>query len=311
MDGHTLPLPPAILGRIGNDKSKKTVLIYGYFDVQPAAKSDGWDTEPFVLVEEKDGRLVGRGSTDDKGPVLGWLGVLQWHHETQTPLPVNLMWIAITYSDNCWLNTRTLALTYGLRGLVYLKITASGPGHVLHSGTFGRTVHEPMASLIFLMSRRVDSGGNILIPGVDDMASAAEEWSVFSPTTRSISLSISLPSIADPRPLFCATHDKLDYGAKDVEDAAGGKIALSGDKLWSGDWDVPCIGDPSCAALDAFDLLPFCDPKEARLGASCPSPPCSGSGGISHHIGQEDGCGAMTLSPAAKTVIPAKVGRQV
>jgi acetylornithine deacetylase/succinyl-diaminopimelate desuccinylase-like protein len=31
---------------------KKTVLVYGHFDVQPAAKSDGWDTEPFVLTEE-------------------------------------------------------------------------------------------------------------------------------------------------------------------------------------------------------------------------------------------------------------------
>lgn len=35
MDGEDLPLPPAILGQIGNDKSKKTVLIYGHFDVQP------------------------------------------------------------------------------------------------------------------------------------------------------------------------------------------------------------------------------------------------------------------------------------
>jgi len=35
MDGQELLLPPAILGRIGNDPSKKTVLIYGHFDVQP------------------------------------------------------------------------------------------------------------------------------------------------------------------------------------------------------------------------------------------------------------------------------------
>lgn len=28
-------------------------------------QSDGWDTEPFVLTE-KDGKLFGRGSTDDK-----------------------------------------------------------------------------------------------------------------------------------------------------------------------------------------------------------------------------------------------------
>lgn len=35
MDGEDLPLPPAILGRVGNDSAKKTVLIYGHFDVQP------------------------------------------------------------------------------------------------------------------------------------------------------------------------------------------------------------------------------------------------------------------------------------
>jgi Cys-Gly metallodipeptidase DUG1 len=52
MDVVTLPLPPAILGRIGEDPAKKTVLVYGHFDVQPAAKSHGWDTEPFVLTEE-------------------------------------------------------------------------------------------------------------------------------------------------------------------------------------------------------------------------------------------------------------------
>jgi Cys-Gly metallodipeptidase DUG1 len=39
MDGEDLPLPPAILGRIGNDSNKKTVLIYGHFDVQPVNNS--------------------------------------------------------------------------------------------------------------------------------------------------------------------------------------------------------------------------------------------------------------------------------
>ena len=33
-------------------------------------QEDGWDTDPFVLTEV-DGKLYGRGSTDDKGPVLG------------------------------------------------------------------------------------------------------------------------------------------------------------------------------------------------------------------------------------------------
>lgn len=35
-------------------------------------QSDGWDTEPFVLTE-KDGKLYGRGSTDDKASLFCFL----------------------------------------------------------------------------------------------------------------------------------------------------------------------------------------------------------------------------------------------
>ncbi|KAJ7670028.1 hypothetical protein DFH06DRAFT_1372707 [Mycena polygramma] len=80
----------------------------------------------------------------------------------------------VCISDNYWLNTRTPALTYGLRGLMYFTIHVSGPARDLHSGVFGRTVHEPMTDLISLMSRLVDPQGNILIPGVDDMVSPAD-----------------------------------------------------------------------------------------------------------------------------------------
>ncbi|KAJ7291897.1 hypothetical protein C8J57DRAFT_1274164 [Mycena rebaudengoi] len=232
--GQTLPLPPAILGKIGNDKAKKTVLVYGHFDVQPAAREDGWASEPFVLTELADGKLVGRGSSDDKGPVLGWVNVLQWHHEHKKPLPVNLVfcfegmeesgsegldalveqekdgWFkdvdCVCISDNYWLNDRTPALTYGLRGLVYFKLTLEGPGRDLHSGVFGRTVHEPMTDLITLMGKLVDAQGNILVPGVDDMVGIAD---------------------VEER----AIYEKLDYTIADVEAAAGGKITLSHDKV--------------------------------------------------------------------------------
>ena len=56
---------------------------------QPAFKSDGWDTEPFVLTE-KNGNLYGRGSTDDKGPVLCWLWIIKAHQELKQEMPVNL-----------------------------------------------------------------------------------------------------------------------------------------------------------------------------------------------------------------------------
>ncbi|TFL03837.1 CNDP dipeptidase [Pterulicium gracile] len=236
MDGTELELPPAVLGKIGKDPKKKTVLIYGHYDVQPASKSDGWNTEPFELhVHPTNGQLIGRGSTDDKGPVLGWLNILQAHQEAQLELPVNLQFCfegmeesgsegledlivkeaapagyfegvdCVCISDNYWLNMRTPGLTYGLRGLAYFKLTVKGPARDLHSGSFGRMVHEPMTDLIALMSKLVDSQGNILVPGVQDLVSVCDDKER-------------------------ALYDSLDYSIQDVEDAVGASIALSSDK---------------------------------------------------------------------------------
>ena len=88
------PLPPILLGEFQSSSStsmsfKKTVCVYGHLDVQPASKEDGWDTDPFVLTE-KDGKLYGRGSTDDKGPALGWLWTIEAYQKLGIELPVNV-----------------------------------------------------------------------------------------------------------------------------------------------------------------------------------------------------------------------------
>ena len=48
-DGSRLALPPVLLGSLGDDPGKKTVLVYGHLDVQPADISDGWEFEPFIV----------------------------------------------------------------------------------------------------------------------------------------------------------------------------------------------------------------------------------------------------------------------
>ena len=56
-----------------------------------AEKSDGWNSDPFTLViDQASGRLIGRGSSDDKGPVLGWLNVVEAHEALGLDLPVNM-----------------------------------------------------------------------------------------------------------------------------------------------------------------------------------------------------------------------------
>jgi Cys-Gly metallodipeptidase DUG1 len=193
-EGTGVDLPPVVLARYGNDKNKRTILVYGHYDVQPAKKSDGWDTEPFELVVKEDGRMVGRGATDDKGPVLGWLNAIEAHQAAGIDFPVNLLMCfegmeeygsdgleelvkaegkgffadadAVCISDNYWLGTEKPCLTYGLRGVNYYNIEISGPGADLHSGVFGGTAQEPMTDLIRIMASLVDTNGKILIPGI-------------------------------------------------------------------------------------------------------------------------------------------------
>jgi len=76
-----LDLPP---------ETVRTVCAYGHLDVQPAKVEDGWDTEPFVLTELADGRLCGRGASDDKGPALSWLWAVEAHRKLKLKLPVRL-----------------------------------------------------------------------------------------------------------------------------------------------------------------------------------------------------------------------------
>ncbi|OJD31741.1 cytosolic nonspecific dipeptidase [Diplodia corticola] len=198
-----LDLPPVVIARYGNDKNKRTILVYGHYDVQPALKEDGWATDPFTLTVDDKGRMYGRGSTDDKGPVLGWLNAIEAHQKSGVDFPVNLLMCfegmeeygseglddfifaeakkffadadAVCISDNYWLGTEKPCLTYGLRGCNYYSIEISGPGQDLHSGVFGGTAHEPMTDLVRVMGSLVDPSGKILIDGLDKLVAPLTE----------------------------------------------------------------------------------------------------------------------------------------
>ncbi|XP_060534962.1 cytosolic non-specific dipeptidase-like [Cylas formicarius] len=201
-DGTELPLPPILLGELGNDPEKKTVLVYGHLDVQPAYKEDGWDTEPFVLTE-KDGKLFGRGSSDDKGPVLCWIHAVEGFRAIGDDVPVNVKFVFegmeesgsegldellfsekdkflsnvdyVCVSDNYWLGKNKPCITYGLRGICYFFVEVECASKDLHSGVYGGTVHEAMADLVFLLDSLVDKNGKILVPGLyEDVAPLSE-----------------------------------------------------------------------------------------------------------------------------------------
>ncbi|KAK4534538.1 hypothetical protein CDCA_CDCA02G0563 [Cyanidium caldarium] len=56
----------------------QTVVFYGHYDVVPAHGTHGWRTDPFDL-SLVDGYYYGRGTTDNKGPILAMiLAVAEW-----------------------------------------------------------------------------------------------------------------------------------------------------------------------------------------------------------------------------------------
>lgn len=138
--------------------------VYCHLDVQPALLSDGWDSEPFVLIE-KDGKLYGRGAADDKGPLVCWIHAIEGYQTLGIPLPVNVKFVfegmeevgsqglakqllarkqsffkGIDYvciTDSSWLTKSRPCITYGIRGICYFGIEVQCAKKDIHSGVHG------------------------------------------------------------------------------------------------------------------------------------------------------------------------------
>lgn len=205
-----LELPPVVVGRLGTDPSKRTVGLYSHLDVQPAQTADGWRTDPFVLTEDADGRMYGRGSTDDKGPALAWLWAIEAFRELELELPVNIVFCfecmeesgseglaamiereSTEYfarvdcwciSDFNWIGTAMPCLHYGLRGICYFMAEISGPAKDIHSGR-GGMFQEPLAELVRLLDSLADPvSGQISVAGISELVPpvAPEERASFA-----------------------------------------------------------------------------------------------------------------------------------
>lgn len=185
-------LNPLILASLGNNPDKKTLAIYSHYDVQPALKEDGWDTDPFVLTE-KDGYLYGRGASDDKSGIATALTAIK-EIVTEGDLPINFRFIyegeeesasggfeetvskhrewlgkidGILILDTGWFGDNVPAMDYGFRGIAYMGIEIKGPAKDVHSGS-GGTFREPLTDLVKIMAELIDGNGKATVSGFYD-----------------------------------------------------------------------------------------------------------------------------------------------
>ena len=172
-------------------KTAPRVLVYGHHDVQSAEPPQEWESPPFEPAE-RDGLLLGRGASDDKGQVLfhalGVRACLAASSATAPPVTIKLLvegeeesgsehladlvrrerdrlaCDVIVISDTTMWAADVPSMCTGLRGLASAEVTLTGPVRDLHSGSFGGGVPNPLHAMASLLAGLHDEAGRVTLP---------------------------------------------------------------------------------------------------------------------------------------------------
>jgi acetylornithine deacetylase/succinyl-diaminopimelate desuccinylase-like protein len=192
---------PVGVARNEERPGRRTVLIYGHYDVQPPDPIDLWETPPFEPVI-KGGKIFARGSTDNKGQILAHILGVESALKERGDLPVNVIFLVegeeeigspnlatflkehgstwhadvVAISDTGMVAPGIPTFTYGLRGILCMEIRLRGPSADLHSGIFGGSVANPATVLSRIVAKLHDDLGRIAIPGFYDRVLPLEQW---------------------------------------------------------------------------------------------------------------------------------------
>jgi acetylornithine deacetylase/succinyl-diaminopimelate desuccinylase-like protein len=179
---------PAVFGELPAPEGAPTILLYAHYDVQPPGPASEWETAPFDPVE-KDGRVYGRGSSDDKSGVVMHLGAVA-AFDGQPPVGVQLFLegeeeagsaslasilekyshllkpdVIVIGDGGMWTIDVPAYLT-SLRGIVATTIELRTLDAAVHSGQLGGVYPDALTAMARLLSTLLDDEGNVAIPGL-------------------------------------------------------------------------------------------------------------------------------------------------
>jgi acetylornithine deacetylase/succinyl-diaminopimelate desuccinylase-like protein len=212
--GHTADIMPSdgnpvVVGRT-QGQGDKTLMFYLHYDVQPAEPFELWDSPPWELTQ-RDGKLFGRGSGDDKGHIITRLAAVEAVRAVMGELPCQLKWVIegeeeigsvhlppfieqhkdLLAADACvWefgaIDHNDAPIQYlGMRGICYVELSVQKLNRDAHSGMVGSILANAAWRLVWALNTLKDQNEHILIPGHYD--------SVVGPSPRDLELLEKLP----------------------------------------------------------------------------------------------------------------------
>lgn len=184
---------PMVYGEWLGAPGKPTVLFYGHYDVQPADPIELWTSPPFEPAI-RDGRIYARGIADNKAQHFSHIAAIRAWLETTGSLPVNvkvllegeeeigspnldatvlthrdLLRADLVYtSDGPVTDDQYPEIAFGVRGMLYVELHATGPNRDLHSGHWGGVSLNPIWELVRLLNTMLDDRNRITIEGFYD-----------------------------------------------------------------------------------------------------------------------------------------------
>ena len=180
---------PVVFGEVRTPGARRTVLIYGHYDVQPPEPLEAWETPPFEP-SIRDGRIYARGAGDNKGQMFAHLKAVEAVLRVRGRLPVNLK---LCYEGEEEIGSRNLPafverhrdllaadmvyasdgpmhpsgplVFFGCRGVLTLELTAHGARRDLHSGNYGGIAPAPARRLVQAVASLWDKRGRVAVKG--------------------------------------------------------------------------------------------------------------------------------------------------